>query len=228
MVEGQRDVVCLPELYNILYPIRKLVDVIWHQIFSTPGRSLIQGVTKVIESRQRNPALQRSDLLQMMLDARMAEEDIENVTVKHLTSGEDEPTNDVSNDEKGEHKNNTSQRLKTNYILRGVLNYTTVNKLRYLNQVFSEYLRLYPPVVGFLPENKKDIHPMAYQAFRSGPRNCIGMRMGQLQAKLALCRILRAYMLVPSEKTEIGDIQDNVKFVTVVPGRGIHLKVVPV
>ncbi|XP_076348292.1 cytochrome P450 3A24-like [Tachypleus tridentatus] len=316
------NLVCFPELYNILNPIRKLVDVIWHHLSSTPGRSLIEGVTKVIESRRRNPELQRSDLLQMMLDARMAEEDIENVTVKHLTAGEDEPTNDVSNDEKETLKKGKKQmkfitdvEIKANCIsfllagyettssalgftthilvnrqdvqekIReeindvigqdGVLDYNTVNKLRYLDQVFSESLRLYPPVVGlvnrlsdedyqlgdlkipkdtviqipvwhlhhdpeiwsepyefkperFLPENKKDIHPMAYQAFGHGPRNCIGMRMGQLEAKLALSRILRAYMLVPSEKTEIGDIQQNVKFVTVVPGRGIHLKVVPV
>ncbi|XP_013792852.2 cytochrome P450 3A6-like, partial [Limulus polyphemus] len=89
-------IMCFPELYNILYPIRKLVDVIWHQIFSTPARSLIEGITKVIEERRKNPALRRVDLLQLMLDARIAKEDIQNVTAKHLTAGEDEPTKDVS------------------------------------------------------------------------------------------------------------------------------------
>ncbi|XP_022253889.1 cytochrome P450 3A19-like [Limulus polyphemus] len=83
-------------------------------------------------------------------------------------------------------------------------------------------------VPRFLPENKKDIHPMAYQPFGSGPRNCVGMRMAQLEAKLALAKILRAYKLVPSEKTEIGEIQYNVKLVTIGPVHGIHVKVVPV
>ncbi|XP_076351942.1 cytochrome P450 3A41-like isoform X1 [Tachypleus tridentatus] len=32
----------------------------------------------------------------------------------------------------------------------GVLDYNTVNKLRYLDQVFSESLRVYPPVITFV------------------------------------------------------------------------------
>ncbi|XP_076351938.1 cytochrome P450 3A19-like isoform X2 [Tachypleus tridentatus] len=253
-----------------------------------------------------------------MLDDRMAKEDIENVTVKHLTAGEDEPTNDVSNDEKDKKKQmkfSTDVEIKANCITfllagyettstalaftthilvnrqdvqekireeindvigqDGVLDYNTVNKLQYLDQVFSESLRLYPPIITFinrvsdedyqlgdfkipkdttiqvpvwyfhhdpeiwsepyefkperfLPENKKDIHPMAYQAFGSGPRNCVGMRMGQLHAKLALARILRGYKVVPSEKTEIGQIQYKIKFLTIGPVHGIHVKVVPV
>ncbi|XP_076351944.1 cytochrome P450 3A19-like [Tachypleus tridentatus] len=69
---------------------------------------------------------------------------------------------------------------------------------------------------------------MAYQAFGSGPRNCVGMRMGHLHAKLALARILRGYKVVPSEKTEIGQIQYEIKFLTIGPVHGIHVKVVPV
>ncbi|XP_076351928.1 cytochrome P450 3A11-like [Tachypleus tridentatus] len=314
--------ICFPELYNIFYPIRKLVDIIWHQIFSIPGRSLIEGITKVIEERRGNPALRRIDLLQMMLDARMAKEDIQNVTAKQLTAGEDEPIEGVSNDKKETSKEGKKQmkfitdvEIKANSILfllagyettstalgftthilvnrqdvqekireemndvigqDGVLDYNTVNKLRYLDQVFSESLRVYPPVITFvnrvsdedyqlgnfkipkdttiqvpiwhlhhnpeiwsepyefkperfLPENKKDIHPMAYQPFGSGPRNCVGMRMAQLEAKLALARILRAYKIVPSEKTEIGDIQYMIKLVTIGPVHGVHVKVVPV
>ncbi|XP_076348290.1 cytochrome P450 3A19-like [Tachypleus tridentatus] len=93
-------------------------------------------------------------------------------------------------------------------------------------EIWSEPYEFKPE--RFLPENKKDIHPMAYQPFGSGPRNCVGMRMAQLEAKLVLARFLRAYKIVPSEKTEIGDIQYNVKFLTIGPVHGIHVKVVPV
>ncbi|XP_022245808.1 cytochrome P450 3A7-like isoform X1 [Limulus polyphemus] len=282
---------CFPEFYNILYPIRKLVDVIWHQIFSTPGRSLVEGVMKVIEERRKNPALRRVDLLQMMLDARMTKEEIQNVTAKQLTVGEDEPAEGAYNGKKESFKDDKKQmkfitdvEIKANCFLfllagyettstalaftthilvnrqdvqerireeindvlghDGDLDYNTVNNLRYLDQVFSESLRMYPPVVTFitraacedyqlgdfkipkgtaiqvpvwqlhhdpkiwpepyefkperfLPENKKDIHPMAYQPFGSGPRNC-------------------------------GDIQYKVKLITIGPVNGVHVKVVPV
>ncbi|XP_076351931.1 cytochrome P450 3A8-like isoform X2 [Tachypleus tridentatus] len=307
--------ICFPEFLSIVGSIRKLVDVIWHQILSTPGRSIVEGITKVIKERRRNPELRRADLLQMMLDTQMAEEDIENATAKHLTAGEDEPITESSKNGKKQMKFLTDVDIKANCVLfllagyettstalgfttnilvnrqdvqeiireeindilgqDGVLDYNTVNKLQYLDRVFSESLRMYPPLITFtnrvtdeeyqlgdfkipkdtaiqvpvwhlhhdpeiwsepyefkperfLPENKKDIHSMAYQPFGSGPRNCVGMRMAQLEAKLALARILRAYKLVPSEKTGIGDIQYKVKFLTIGPINGVHVKVFPV
>ncbi|EEC01140.1 cytochrome P450, putative [Ixodes scapularis] len=42
----------------------------------------------------------------------------------------------------------------------------------------------------FLPENKGNLKPLTFLAFGAGPRNCVGMRLGILQVKVALACIL--------------------------------------
>ncbi|XP_022249125.1 probable cytochrome P450 6a21 [Limulus polyphemus] len=81
------------------------------------------------------------------------------------------------------------------------LDYVSVHKLRYLDQVFSESLRVYPPVYLFSPDNHNR-NPLAWQPFGYGPRNCIGMRFAQLEAKMTLAKMVQKYFLRPCEKTE--------------------------
>jgi len=45
----------------------------------------------------------------------------------------------------------------------------------------------------FLPENKKDLHPYAFNAFGHGPRNCIGMRFGYETMKLFVCNLVKHF-----------------------------------
>ena len=47
----------------------------------------------------------------------------------------------------------------------------------------------------FLPEAKKDRHPMAWIPFGAGPRGCIGLRFALLETKVALAKILTKYRL---------------------------------
>ncbi|XP_049308984.1 cytochrome P450 6g1-like [Bactrocera dorsalis] len=53
----------------------------------------------------------------------------------------------------------------------------------------------------FNAENKKTHKPMSYLPFGTGPRNCIGSRIGLLQSKLGLVHILKNHYVTTCEKT---------------------------
>ena len=54
----------------------------------------------------------------------------------------------------------------------------------------------------FLPENRHLINPYAYLPFGSGPRNCVGMRFGLLESKLALSKVILKYKFERSPNTQ--------------------------
>lgn len=53
----------------------------------------------------------------------------------------------------------------------------------------------------FTPEEVAKRHPYAFLPFGEGPRNCIGMRFAQLQAKYALAIVVEAFELSLNPKT---------------------------
>ncbi|GFS94156.1 cytochrome P450 3A24 [Nephila pilipes] len=151
----------------------------------------------------------------------------------------------------------------------GELDYYSVNKLQYLDQVLHESLRMYPPVYLFIsrecaedmdigniklkkgtaiqvpayhmhrdqelwgpdanefrperfsPENKSKIHPMAFQAFGAGPRNCVGMRFAFMEAKLALAKLLSKYKFKACSETDKEKISLKISFAGLNPKNGI-------
>uniref|UniRef100_A0A147BMP3 Putative cytochrome p450 cyp3/cyp5/cyp6/cyp9 subfamily protein n=1 Tax=Ixodes ricinus TaxID=34613 RepID=A0A147BMP3_IXORI len=55
----------------------------------------------------------------------------------------------------------------------------------------------------FLPENKEALVPYTYQAFGAGPRNCVGQRMGMLQAKATLACLLQKIEFQRCSETQV-------------------------
>nr|AFP66953.1 cytochrome P450 [Perinereis nuntia] len=54
----------------------------------------------------------------------------------------------------------------------------------------------------FAPEEKKNHGPFDWMPFGYGPRNCVGMRLALLEAKVATVHVLRKHRLVTCEKTK--------------------------
>lgn len=53
----------------------------------------------------------------------------------------------------------------------------------------------------FSPDAKEARHQFAFFPFGHGPRNCIGMRLGQLELKIVLASVLRRFDVLPCQKT---------------------------
>lgn len=55
----------------------------------------------------------------------------------------------------------------------------------------------------FTPEAKASRHPFVYLPFGAGPRNCVGMRLAQLEIKMALVRLFRTFSIVTCAETKV-------------------------
>ncbi|XP_048243850.1 cytochrome P450 3A8-like [Haliotis rufescens] len=55
----------------------------------------------------------------------------------------------------------------------------------------------------FTPEAKGKRNPLAYVPFGAGPRNCIGMRLSLMEAKIGIARLLQNFKPIRSEKTQV-------------------------
>lgn len=88
---------------------------------------------------------------------------------------------------------------------------------------------IYPEPDKFIPErfteeNIKARHQYTYLPFGEGPRICIGMRFGLIQAKIALTNILSKFKVSPGPKTQRKLSYEPGSFVLQAKG-GIHLRV---
>ncbi|XP_046574763.1 cytochrome P450 3A5-like [Haliotis rubra] len=89
---------------------------------------------------------------------------------------------------------------------------------------------IYPDPESFKPdrwERKSEMDPMSYLPFGHGPRQCVGMRLAQVEMKMALGRILKKIQFVATEDTLASVGMDDVTVHTGIlnPKKPIMLKV---
>ncbi|XP_032678352.1 uncharacterized protein LOC116847451 [Odontomachus brunneus] len=76
----------------------------------------------------------------------------------------------------------------------------------------------------FSEENRSKIPPYAYIPFGEGPRKCIGIRLGLLQTKLGIVKLLSKYEVTPTEKTHIPMTINRISPITMPTDNKIYLK----
>ncbi|XP_030368881.1 probable cytochrome P450 6a14 [Scaptodrosophila lebanonensis] len=100
-----------------------------------------------------------------------------------------------------------------------------VHSIHYDPEYYPEPERFDPE--RFTPEAVAARNPFAYLPFGDGPRNCIGLRFGKMQAKIGLIMLVRHFKFDVCKRTEVPLILSTRTF-TLNTEQGIHLKVEPV
>ncbi|XP_068047060.1 thromboxane-A synthase isoform X6 [Anomalospiza imberbis] len=87
------------------------------------------------------------------------------------------------------------------HIPAGAVIETAVGHLHHNPEFWPEPEKFIPE--RFTEEAKKERHPFAYLPFGAGPRGCLGMKMGLLETKITLLRILQKFRFKTCPDTEI-------------------------
>jgi len=82
--------------------------------------------------------------------------------------------------------------------------------LHYDERFFAEPTKFVPE--RFAPEEKQKLPSYCYLPFGVGPRNCIGMRLAQMEVKLVLVHLVRNYVIKPSPKLAVPFTLDPKQF----------------
>lgn len=71
----------------------------------------------------------------------------------------------------------------------------------------------------------KNFEEMPNFIFGEGPRNCLGMRFGKLQSKLALVLLLRKFKFELDDQHKNTELKQNPRATVILPMNGLKFKV---
>ncbi|XP_017274472.1 thromboxane-A synthase [Kryptolebias marmoratus] len=75
----------------------------------------------------------------------------------------------------------------------------------------------------FTPEEKANRHPFVYMPFGAGPRNCVGMRLAQLEIRMALAHFFHRFSVTTCSETKVP--LELKSFGTLGPKNGVTVKI---
>lgn len=76
----------------------------------------------------------------------------------------------------------------------------------------------------FSPEQKASRDPLAFQAYGMGPRNCVGMKLAQLEMTLIVAKLLQNFKLHLGTKHQNGELKRRTFSVFAVPAEGVWIR----
>ncbi|XP_011194312.2 probable cytochrome P450 6a21 [Zeugodacus cucurbitae] len=107
-------------------------------------------------------------------------------------------------------------------IEKGTIVYIPVMGIQHDPEIYPEPEKFLPE--RFAAEEMQARDSITWLPFGDGPRNCIGLRFGQMQIRVALTYLLRNFEFGTCSQTDIPLVLDRKQFITTAKG-GIHLKV---
>ena len=132
----EKPINCFPELDYILYPYRRLEEIVRHMMGKSATGILLGMSSDIIQLRKQNPNLRRKDLLQILIDFKISNEEISDMNVEKLTASTEqyetkstEVVEDVSNSLKSSKKvfRLTEDEIKANCVLFYEAGYETTS-----------------------------------------------------------------------------------------------------
>ncbi|GFT45369.1 cytochrome P450 3A41 [Nephila pilipes] len=166
--------------YAIMFPfVAAIMSFMNNYMISGQMTNLIVGSVKsAIEVRKKNPEIKSMDLLQLMLDNRESdpnvssgltdEEIIANAYVFLLAGYETTATALAFTFYLLIKHPDIQERLYTEIKDVEDSNYNTIQSIQYLDQVFSESLRYYPPITGFISRSCAEDHQVGSYTIPKG------------------------------------------------------------
>uniref|UniRef100_T1H4Z5 Cytochrome P450 n=1 Tax=Megaselia scalaris TaxID=36166 RepID=T1H4Z5_MEGSC len=89
----------------------------------------------------------------------------------------------------------------TKYVIeKGVMVMIPIDSIHHDENIYPNPEKFDPD--RFTEENMKTRHPMTWLPFGDGPRNCIGLRFGKMQAKIGLISLLSKFKFSVCPETE--------------------------